>query len=103
MRTARMTPCRAFARGPHLQHHRVCKGGAAGGRLNKPWFSTFPHEAEIFTFQGSSRSDVEAMVELAASGHISVDAELFALSAAAEAYEKLQQGALRGRAVVIPD
>jgi len=77
--------------------------GAAGGRLNKPWFSTFPHEAEIFTFQGSSRSDVEAMVELAASGHISVDAELFALSAAADAYEKLQQGALRGRAVVIPD
>jgi propanol-preferring alcohol dehydrogenase len=76
--------------------------GAAGGKLDKPWFSTLPHEAEIFTFQGSSRADVEAVVGLARDGRITVESEQFALTDVAEAYERMEAGTLRARAVIVP-
>ena len=76
--------------------------GAAGGKLDQPWFSTLPHEAEIFTFQGSSRSDVEAVVGLAREGRIVVESEQFPLARVADAYERMEAGTLTARAVIIP-
>lgn len=76
--------------------------GAGGGRLERPWFSTLPHEAEIFTFQGSSRSDVQGVVALAREGRIQVAAEPFALADVERAYAALRDGTLQRRAVVVP-
>jgi len=76
--------------------------GAAGGKLDRPWFSTLPHEAEVFTFQGSSRAHVEAVVGLARDGRIAVEAEQFALADVAGAYARLHDGTLTRRAVVVP-
>lgn len=76
--------------------------GAAGGKLDKPWFSTLPHEAEVFTFQGSSRAHVEAVVGLARDGRIQVEAELFPLAEVERAYRQLHDGTLTRRAVVVP-
>lgn len=76
--------------------------GAAGGKLDKPWFSTLPHEAEVFTFQGSSRAHVEAVIGLAREGRIRVEAETFALADVATAYERMEAGTLTARAVVVP-
>lgn len=76
--------------------------GAAGGTLAAPWFSTLPHEAEVFTFQGSSRAHVEGVIALARSGRVVVDAERFALADVEVAYQRMRAGTLDGRAVVVP-
>ncbi len=77
--------------------------GAAGGTLRRPWFGTLPRDGEVFTFQGSGIADVEAVVALAAAHRIRSEVDLFPLSRVAEAYEAMEQGRLRGRAVVVPD
>jgi propanol-preferring alcohol dehydrogenase len=77
--------------------------GAAGGTLRRPWFGALPRDGEVFTFQGSGIADVEAAVALAAAGRIRSEVDPFPLSRVAEAYEAMEQGALRGRAVVVPD
>jgi propanol-preferring alcohol dehydrogenase len=77
--------------------------GAAGGTLRRPWFGTLPRDGEVFTFQGSGISDVEVVVALAAAGRIRSEVDLFPLSRVAEAYEAMEAGRLRGRAVVVPD
>jgi propanol-preferring alcohol dehydrogenase len=76
--------------------------GAAGGALAAPWFSTLPREADIFTFQGSCRSDVEAVVALAEAGKIEIPVQRFSLDDAASAYAALDAGTLTGRAIVVP-
>jgi propanol-preferring alcohol dehydrogenase len=77
--------------------------GAGGGTLRRPWFGTLPRDGEVFTFQGSSIADVEAVVALAAAGRIRSEVDLFPLARVADAYEAMTRGELRGRAVVTPD
>ncbi len=77
--------------------------GAAGGTLRRPWFGTLPRDAEVFTFQGSSLADVQAVVALAAAGRVRSDVDRYPLSRVADAYAALARGELRGRAVVTPD
>lgn len=76
--------------------------GAGMGSFHRPWYGGLPRDAEIFTFQGSSRSDVEDVLALADSGHLVIDTEQFALTDVAEAYAALDRGGLRGRVVVVP-
>jgi propanol-preferring alcohol dehydrogenase len=76
--------------------------GAGGGRSTKPWYGTFPQEAEIFTFQGGTIADAHEVVALAEAGRIRSDIDEFPLDRVAEAYEALEAGALTGRAVVVP-
>lgn len=76
--------------------------GAGGGALPTPAFSALPRETEIFTFQGSDRSDLQSVAALAAQGRLRVDIERFELGEVARAYERLHDGELRGRAVVTP-
>ena len=71
---------------------------AAGGWSAMPWYALrenysravtragglpvlLPHEAEVFTFQGSSRAHVEAVIGLAREGRIKVEAETQAAAA----------------------
>jgi propanol-preferring alcohol dehydrogenase len=77
--------------------------GAAGGTLRRPWFGTLPRDAEVFTFQGSSLVDVQAVVGMAAAGLVRSDVDRYPLSRVGDAYAALARGDLRGRAVVTPD
>jgi propanol-preferring alcohol dehydrogenase len=72
------------------------------GGFPRPWYGGLPRDAEIFTFQGSSRQDVEDVLALADSGNLVIDTERFALADVADAYAALDRGGLRGRVVVVP-
>lgn len=77
--------------------------GAEGGTFRRPWFGGLPRDAEVFTFQGSSRADVAAVVALARSGAVRSDVEVYPLSRVEEACAALAGAEVRGRAVVVPD
>ena len=76
--------------------------GAAGGTLSRPWYSSLPRDGEVFTFQGSDLEDARAVLDLAASGAITVDTVPFALDRVADAYAALHAGSLAGRVTVAP-
>jgi propanol-preferring alcohol dehydrogenase len=76
--------------------------GASGGSFKGPWMGGLPKDADIFTFQGSCISDAQAVMTLAEQGLIRSDVDVFPLDRVAEAYEALDHGGLRGRAVVTP-
>lgn len=76
--------------------------GAGGGTLRKPWFGSLPRDGSVFTFQGSDRADLGAVVALAAEGSVTVDIDRYRLASVSEAYAALDGGQLNGRAVVTP-
>jgi alcohol dehydrogenase, propanol-preferring len=76
--------------------------GAAGGRLNKPWFHALPRDGEIFTFQGGTIADAREVIALASQGRIRNDTTVFPLDRIDEAYTLLASGTLTTRAVVTP-
>jgi len=85
------------------------RGGAFGlvgaGQGHLPEVSLYdllPKDGEVFTFQASTIADALDVIALADSGRIRADADLFPLARVAEAYEAMEAGALRGRAVVVP-
>ncbi|CAM5711127.1 S-(Hydroxymethyl)mycothiol dehydrogenase OS=Streptomyces alboniger OX=132473 GN=CP975_05105 PE=3 SV=1 [Streptomyces alboniger] len=61
----------------------------AGFRLSLPFWGTRPELAEV--------------IALARAGSLHVETEQFPLSAAPEAFGRLRQGRVRGRAVLLPD
>ncbi|MFF7468701.1 alcohol dehydrogenase catalytic domain-containing protein [Streptomyces sp. NPDC008092] len=69
----------------------VRKPGALppGTRISLPFWGTVP--------------ELERVVALARAGALRVEVERYALSNALEAFERLRAGAVRGRAVVVPD
>ena len=77
--------------------------GAGGGTFRRPWFGGLPNEADVFCFQGSSISDARDVLALAAGGLLRIEIDVFPFSRVQEAYEQLDTGRLRGRAVVTPD
>jgi propanol-preferring alcohol dehydrogenase len=77
--------------------------GAGGGTFRRPWFGGLPNEADIFCFQGSSISDARDVLALASGGRVRSVIDVFPFSRVEEAYEQLDTGRLRGRAVVTPD
>ncbi|MBX3315044.1 MAG: alcohol dehydrogenase catalytic domain-containing protein [Actinobacteria bacterium] len=77
--------------------------GAAGGKVRRPIYGGLPADAEVWTFQGSDLADARAVLDLAADGRLRVDVDPYPLSAVQDAYEAMEAGTLRGRAVVRPD
>ena len=77
--------------------------GAGGGTFPRPWFGGLPNEADIFCFRGSSISDARDVLALAAGGLVRSEIDVFPFSRVQEAYEQLDAGGLRGRAVVTPE
>lgn len=61
-----------------------------------------PYESTIRSPYWGSRSELFEVLELARSGAIHVETEVFALADAPEAYRRLHEGTLRGRAVIVP-
>lgn len=76
--------------------------GAGGGSFDRPWYGGLPKEADVFSFQGSTIADAHAVIALAEAGLITSVVDVFPLDRVAEAYEQLEAGTLRGRAVVTP-
>jgi propanol-preferring alcohol dehydrogenase len=74
--------------------------GAGGGTFQGPWYGGLPRDAEVFTFQGSDIADAHEVIALAEAGLIRNEVDVFSLDDVALAYERLDQGLLRGRAVV---
>jgi propanol-preferring alcohol dehydrogenase len=77
--------------------------GAGQGSLGEhSLFDLLPKDGEVFTFQAPTIADTLDVIALADQGRIRVDVDRFALADVAEAYERMEAGELRGRAVVIP-
>jgi propanol-preferring alcohol dehydrogenase len=77
--------------------------GSSGGTFRRPWYGGLPRDADVFHFQGSNIADVQDVVALVEAGLVRNDVEQFALSRVADAYDALEHGRLKGRAVVTPD
>lgn len=74
----------------------VGSGTLPVGMLDKPY------EASVRSPYWGYRSELFEILELARSGAIHVETEVFSLDDAPKAYEKLHAGTLRGRAVIVP-
>ncbi len=78
--------------------------GAGQGSLgDASLFDLLPKDGEVFTFQAPTIADTLDVIALADAGRIRVDVDLFPLDRVAEAYEAMESGTLRGRAVITPD
>jgi propanol-preferring alcohol dehydrogenase len=76
--------------------------GLGGGSLEYGWF-TMPYECEVASTYWGSGIELMEVLDLARSGAIRVEQERASLDDAAETYERLSRGEIRGRAVVCPN
>jgi propanol-preferring alcohol dehydrogenase len=61
-----------------------------------------PYDASIRSPYWGSRGELMEVLELARAGLVNVETERFSLDDAPEAYHRLHEGTLRGRAVIVP-
>jgi alcohol dehydrogenase, propanol-preferring len=80
---------------------RITIVGLGGGVLhysgNQP-----PYGCEVSVPYWGSRVELMEVIALAQAGYIKADVETFPLEQAVEVYERLRQGRIRGRAVLLP-
>ncbi|ALK33059.1 NAD(P)-dependent alcohol dehydrogenase [Burkholderia plantarii] len=72
-------------------------GGTLHYRANRP-----PYGCEVSIPYWGTRTELIEVIALAASGRIRADVETFPLEQAAEVYQRLREGRIRGRAVLLP-
>ncbi|MFF5080521.1 NAD(P)-dependent alcohol dehydrogenase [Actinoplanes sp. NPDC000266] len=75
--------------------------GIGGGVLPLSFFSV-PYEASIQTTYWGSRSELAEVLDLGARGLVKPEMQTFTLDQAADAYDQMRAGTLKGRAVIIP-
>lgn len=75
--------------------------GVGGATLPTGFFST-PFGASVRAPYWGSRSELMEVLDLARSGAVRVHVERFSLEEAPEAYRRLHEGDIQGRAVVVP-
>jgi len=76
--------------------------GVAGGTL--PFkFGALPFDATITHPYWGSALELAEVLDLARAGHIDAHVEHFPLERAAEAYQRMRDGTLSGRAVITPN
>lgn len=75
--------------------------GIGGAVLPTGFFST-PMGATVRAPYWGTRSELMEVLDLARAGAIHVEVERFTLDEAPEAYRRLHEGTIRGRAVVVP-
>lgn len=75
--------------------------GIGGGTLRLGFF-TIPYEVSVQTTYWGSRGELAEVLELGARGLLRATTTTFSLDEALEAYRALRQGAITGRAVVVP-
>jgi alcohol dehydrogenase, propanol-preferring len=76
--------------------------GVAGGTLPVT-FGTMRFDASITYPYWGSRIELAEVLELARAGHITAHVERFPLEQAPQAYERMREGKLAGRAVITPN
>ncbi len=81
---------------------RLVVVGSAGGSLAASKRGALPRGWQLSAPFWGARSDLEAVVELAAEGALVVETETCSLAEAPELYRRLRGGEVRGRAVVVP-
>ena len=78
-------------------------GGGAVPIAAEPRFGAgWPWGASLRSSYGGTMSDLEACVALAEAGRLRVETETFALDDALAAFDRLEKGEIRGRAVLVP-
>ncbi|MGY1709063.1 NAD(P)-dependent alcohol dehydrogenase [Geodermatophilus sp. SYSU D00758] len=75
--------------------------GIGGGTLPTGFFST-PMGASVRAPYWGTRTELMEVLDLARAGAVHVEVERFGLDEAPEAYRRLHEGTIRGRAVVVP-
>jgi propanol-preferring alcohol dehydrogenase len=75
--------------------------GIGGGLLPTGFFST-PFGVSVRAPYWGTRSELMEVLDLARAGAIHVEVERYGMDQAPEAYQRLHDGAVRGRAVVVP-
>lgn len=76
--------------------------GIGGGSV-QVGFGLTAYDVAVRSPYWGSRSELVEVLELARRDQISVEVETFSLDDAPRAYERLEQGQIRGRAVVVPN
>jgi propanol-preferring alcohol dehydrogenase len=76
--------------------------GVAGGTLPLT-FGTLRFDASITHPYWGSRIELAEVLELARAGHIHAHVERFPLDRVEDAYERMREGKLAGRAVITPN
>ncbi len=77
--------------------------GAAGGRLESPLMAALSSKnASIISCMGGTDADTRAAIALGDQGVLRNDVEEFAIEDAALAFERLEQGRITGRAIIVP-
>ncbi|WP_329059504.1 NAD(P)-dependent alcohol dehydrogenase [Streptomyces sp. NBC_01453] len=95
------TPTVATAGGCVAVEGDVTIVGLGGGSL-AVGFGTTPYEASVTAPYWGSRSELMEVLDLARSGVISVHVETYGIDDAPTAYQRLHDGTVRGRAVILP-
>lgn len=95
------TPTVATAGGCVAAEGDVTIVGLGGGSL-AVGFGTTPYEASVTAPYWGSRGELMEVLDLARSGVISVHVETYGIDDAPTAYQRLHDGAVRGRAVILP-
>lgn len=94
-------PTLEIARQAVAQAGRIEIVGIGGGTLATGFFST-PMGASVRAPYWGTRAELIEVLDLARHGAIHVETERFTLEEAPEAYRRLHEGTIRGRAVVVP-
>jgi len=82
---------------------RLVVVGSAGGELVASKAGGLPRDWQLSAPFWGTRTDLEAVVALAARGAVVAESERGNLADAPELYRRLRRGEIRGRAVVVPD
>jgi propanol-preferring alcohol dehydrogenase len=75
--------------------------GVGGGTLPFSFF-TFPYECSVQSTYWGSITELGELLELSRGGGFRVHAETYSLDRAREVYNKMVDGTLQGRAVIVP-
>jgi alcohol dehydrogenase, propanol-preferring len=73
--------------------------GAGGGTASIGW-GLLPHDCDLFIPLGGTTADLHDVVALAQAGRVGIDVDPFPFTAVADAYARVRDGSVRGRAVV---
>ena len=66
-------------------------------------FYTQPYEVSVQSVCWGSRPELAEVFKLALRGHVKPEVTTFALDDVLDAYRQMQDGTLKGRAVIVPD
>ncbi|GCE44016.1 NAD(P)-dependent alcohol dehydrogenase [Rhodococcus sp. USK10] len=81
---------------------RLVTVGSGGGRLTVGKDLGLPSGWQVSAPFWGTRADLEAVVDLARRGLLSVESTAYRLDDAVDVYDRLRRGEIRGRAVLVP-